>query len=114
MSADEHLSPAQFAEYYHGTSAEKARGIRESGLRSDYYERGNPVLTSHRGEAEDYARSHAFGDPDNPAVVTLHIPNENSGEYLHDSGGTAHDFRGDARALRKALPPEYVHKVDEI
>lgn len=105
MSAEDHLSAAQFSEWYHGTSAIAARSIQAEGLTSHHYgatSNGvpyNPVLTTDRGMAESFAR-HRGG----ATVVTMHVPREQENEYLARNNNVA--------GLHKPLPRDMVHHVD--
>ncbi len=112
MAATDHLGQ-QFTELYHGTSLASAVSIRRSGLTSSAYRSDNPTLTSDRSEAERYARSHAFGDPASPGLVTVRVPHEQSGHYLQPAT-TYHEGNGSYYALRQPLPRAMVHDAEAI
>lgn len=94
MAASEHLNQAQFRRLYHGTSAEAAAQIRQSGLTSRRYEETHETLT----ESPTMARGFAGSDGE---VLAFHVPDS----HLHPAYSYwGHGEVANTYALRKPLP----------
>ena len=110
MTASDHLGQ-QFT-LYHATKASNLGSIRANGLTASEYSPGNPTLTADRSTADRYARSNMINGGEQPGIVTVHVPHDRAGEYLHGDA-TAHDH-GDAHGLRKPLPASMVHGTEAL
>lgn len=108
MSADDNLSGQQFMTLYHGTRAENAEEIARTGLREApaglFFPAKWPTTTVNRQTADAYANRGG-------ATVELHIPQDKVREHLWPAQD---HMGGDAYAVKKHVPAEYVHAVHPV
>lgn len=109
------LSPQQFRTLYHGTTPNRVESIRARGLRTpnETYDGATWFqLTDSKAQAHIYAN----GGP----VLEFHVPEHEVWSRQNRQGvlwpGKPHhvyDHEATAYALKKPLPPEYLHAVHE-
>lgn len=104
--------PSTYLQFFHGTTPENARLIRDQGLHAGGYDGHDPVLTPDSGEAQvvAYERHEELKWPDKPAaLISVRVPRDREDEYLHPL--TSHMGY---RSLRKPLPPEFIHSYKPV
>jgi hypothetical protein len=112
MSASDHLREEQF---FHGTTAQQADSIVQSGLRSTFA--GNYTLHRIRAAAEGYGDDVKGYDPEGRAgLIQVTIPKRVAAAYIETAGHPetpeeVDDGSGNRAWLRRTIPPKYIRRA---
>jgi hypothetical protein len=103
--------PSDYVQLFHGTTADNARDIAQTGIREPSFSESDPTLTpdQHGAQVWAYERHGELEWPKKPgAVVEVRVPRDKESEYLYPAGYM------DTRALRKPIPPEMIHSYKPV
>jgi hypothetical protein len=104
--------PSSYTQFFHGTTPEAARSIRDQGLHAAGYDGYDPVLSPDSNESQivAYERHDDLEWPSKPGMlIDIRVPKAREAEFLYPS--TSHMGY---RAIRKPLPPEFIHSYKPV